>query len=228
MQRLGVVTGLPRELACLNVFAAEQRPSVRCSGAQTDRAAILAQGLAEEGCLGLLSFGMAGGLEAGLLPGSIIIASMVTGPGGRVFETSRVWLDRLQHIIGSDDCITIAPMAGTNRVISTPDKKKELNHSTKAVAVDMESHVVGAVAEKAGIPFMVIRAVADPADRSIPEWVLGNISEHGTLRYGAILADLATHPWDIFRLARLNHDSGLALSALRSFSSRLGPLFGLE
>ena len=228
MPRLGVITGLERESACLNVFPAEQRPIVRCAGAQSERAGILARGLADEGCNGLLSFGMAGGLKAGLLPGSIVIASMVTGPEGRVFKTSRVWLDRLHHIIGSDDCITIAPMAGSTKVIDTPKTKKELGISTKAVAVDMESHVIGAVAEKAGIPFMIIRSVADPAERSIPEWVLGNISEQGTPRYGNILAGLAAHPWDFLKLAQINRDSGLALSSLRSFARRLGPLFGLD
>ena len=228
MPRLGVITGLARESDCLDVFPVERRPIVRCAGAQSKRAGILARDLANEGCQGLLSFGTAGGLKAGLSPGSIIIASMVIGPGGHVYETSRIWLDRLHRIIGSDDCITIAPIAGASQVIDTPKIKKELGLSTKAVAVDMESHVIGAVAEKAGIPFMIIRAVADPAECSIPEWVLGNISEQGTPRYGVILAGLAAHPWDFYKLIRLNRDSGLALSSLRSIASRLGPLFGLD
>ena len=228
MLSLGVITGLKRETACLDVFPPEQRPAVRCAGAKSERAGILAKGLADEGCNGLLSFGMAGGLKAGLLPGSIIIASSVTMPGGGVLETTRKWRSRLHSIIGSYDNVSIAPIAGSAKIINTPKSKKELGLSTTAVAVDMESHIVGAVAEKAGIPFMIIRAVADPAEYSIPDWLPGNISEQGTPKYAAILAGLAANPWDLFRLAQLSHDSRLALNALRKVSSRLGPLFGLD
>jgi adenosylhomocysteine nucleosidase len=226
--RLGVITGLARESSCLDVFPAEERPFVRCAGAQSERAGILAQTLVNEGCEGLLSFGMAGGLRDSLTPGNIIVAPIVIGPKGQVYETSKVWLNRLCSIIGSDYFLTIAPMVGVDEVISNTETKKKLGLSSRAAAVDMESHIVGAVAEKAGIPFMVIRAVADPIGCSIPNWVLGNISEEGSPHYGSILAGLATHPWDFNKLLRLNRDSSLALSSLRSVANGLGPSFGLE
>ena len=227
MTRLGVITGLERESACLNVFPADQRPAMRCAGAKSARAHALALELAEEGCQGLLSFGTAGGLTAEQPPGRVIIASSVTAPDGRVFETSKAWLNRVQKIIGFDDGITIAGMAGAALVVATPQTKKELGLATNAVAVDMESHAVAAVAEEVGVPFMIIRAVADPVDRSIPEWVLGKISDHGAPRYGAILAGLAVHPWDLPALIRLKLDSDRALHSLRGVAGRLGPLFGL-
>ena len=106
--------------------------------------------------------------------------------------------------------------------------KKELGIATEAVAVDMESHIVGAIANKAGIPFMVIRAIADPVSCSIPDWLSGKISEQGTPQYGAIFIGLATHPWDFKKLVQLDRNSGLALSSLRSIANRLGPLFAFE
>ena len=92
----------------------------------------------------------------------------------------------------------------------------------------MESYNVGAVAKEAGVPFMIIRAIADPLGRTVPDWVLGNISTHGNTRYWAMLAGLAAHPLDLCRLVRLNSDSRMALSSLRSIANRLGPLFALE
>jgi len=225
--RLGVITGLARESECLDVFPAGQRPAVRCAGAKSDRAHVLARELADEGCQGLLSFGTAGGLTADQPPGGLIIASSVTAPDGRVFETSKPWLDRVQNILGPDDGATIAGMAGAATVITTPETKKDLGLAANAVAVDMESHAVGAAAAEAGLLFMIIRAVADPVDRSIPGWVLGNISSQGTPHYGAILAGLAAHPWDLPTLLRLKRDSDRALQSLRGVAGRLGPLFGL-
>ena len=228
MLRLGVITGLAEESACLNIFPPETRPILRCSGAQSERAGVFAQRLIDEGCNGLLSFGMAGGLREDLQPGNIIIASMVYGPEGKVFETSNLWRNRLNSLTNTDDSITIAPIIGVNEVISSSKAKKKLGLTSKAVAVDMESHIVGSVANKAGIPFMVIRAVIDPVGCSIPNWVLKNISEQGTPQYGAILAGLATHPWDFNKLVQLNRNSSLALSSLRSIANRLGPLFAFE
>jgi adenosylhomocysteine nucleosidase len=157
----------------------------------------------------------------------VIIASRVTAPDGRVFETSKAWLERVQDIVGSDDGVTIAGMAGAASVGASPETKTALGLATNAVAVDMESHAVGAAAQEAGVPFMIIRAVADPVNRALPGWVLGNISENGAPRYGAILAGLAVHPWDFPALIRLKGDSDRALRSLRGVAGRLGPLLGL-
>lgn len=228
MLRLGVITGLEQESACLDVFPSETRPILCCAGAKSERAGILAQRLINQGCNGLLSFGMAGGLKEDFLPGNLIIASTIFGPKGQVFETSKLWLKRIYSLSSSDVSIAIAPMVGANEVIRSSKAKKELGIATEAVAVDMESHTVGAVANKAGIPFMVIRAIADPVGCSIPDWLSGKISEQGTPQYGAILASLAIHPWDFKKLVQLNRNSSLALSSLRSIANRLGPLFAFE
>ena len=64
--------------------------------------------------------------------------------------------------------------------------------------------------------------------RAIPAWVPGHISENGVPVYGAILAGLATHPWDLPGLIRLKRDSGRAVRSLRRVAGRLGPSFGFE
>ena len=227
MTRLGVITGLASEQACLDVFAADRRPRVRCAGADSARAGILARELIDQGCQALLSFGMAGGLTADLQPGRVIVASMVVAPGGRVLKTSRVWRDRVQSLLAGGDGVTVAGMAGAVSGVATPATKTDLGLATNAVAVDMESHDVAAVAKDAGVDFLIIRAIADPVERAIPGWLPGRISEQGTPHYGAILAGLAAHPWDLPNLARLKRDSDRALDALRGVTGRLGPLFGL-
>ena len=124
--------------------------------------------------------------------------------------------------------LTISFSVSLSSALEASSKTKiELGLASRAVAVDMESYIVGEVAKKAGIPFMTIRAIADPVERSIPDWLLGGISEQGNPLYGAILGGLASHPWDIIRLAQLNFDTRLALRSITRISSRLGPLLGL-
>ncbi len=228
MVRLGVITGLAQEADCLDVFPAGDRPLARCAGARTERAYELSRDLIGASCRGLLSFGMAGGLRADLKPGALIIASSVVAPDGRVFETSKPWLERVLETLGGDAAvISTGAIAGSDWVVATPAAKRNLAKDTAAAAVDMESHAVAAAAEEAGVPFLAIRAVADPAGRAIPAWVPGHISENGVPKYGAILAGLATHPWDLPGLIRLKGDSGRAVRSLRRVAGRLGPLFGL-
>ncbi|MBL4690418.1 MAG: nucleoside phosphorylase, partial [Rhodospirillales bacterium] len=129
--------------------------------------------------------------------------------------------------LGGGDGVTIAGMAGAVSAVATPAAKTDLGLASNAVAVDMESHAAAAVAEDAGVDFLIIRAIADPVERAIPGWLPGRISEQGTPHYGAILAGLAVHPWDLPSLARLKRDSDRALDALRGVTGRLGPLFGL-
>ena len=226
MGRLGVITGLAREADCLDVFPTTERPLVRIAAARTDRAYDLSRDLARDGCRGLLSFGMAGGLSAELKPGALVLASSVKGPEGQVFETSKPWLKRVCETLGED--ATAAAIAGSDKAVTTPAAKRKLAEETATAIVDMESHAVAAAAEDAGIPFLVIRAVADPVDRAIPDWVLGKISDGGRPRYGAILAGLALRPWGLAALIGLKRDSDRALRSLRRVAGRLGPSFGFE
>ena len=113
-------------------------------------------------------------------------------------------------------------------MIASPETKQRLHANTGALACDMESHAVAAAAEEAGVPFLVIRAVADPVGQAIPDWVLGNITEAGDPRYGAILAGLLKNPWDLPTLIGLAGDNGKAITALRRVAGHLGPSFGLE
>lgn len=228
MKNLGVICGLTQEADCLGVFPAGQRPSIKCSGASTGRALALARQLTAEGCRGLLSFGTAGGLAADLKPGAVIVPQSVAVDDGRVYETSEPWRDSVLRGLAGGDVIDTRTMAGSDAVVSTVAAKRALAEETNAVAVDMESHAVARAAQEAGVPFLVIRAVADPVGRTIPDWVLGNITEAGDPRRGAILAGLLKNPWELPALIGLAVDNGKAIAALGRVAGRLGPSFGLE
>jgi adenosylhomocysteine nucleosidase len=89
--------------------------------------------------------------------------------------------------------------------------------------VDMESHAVATVAVAAALPFLVIRAIADPAGRALPPAALAGLSPTGEARPWAVLAALARRPGQLIALIRLIGDSAAGFAALGRAGSRLGP-----
>ena len=129
MNDLGVICGLTQEADCLGVFPADQRPSVRCSGARTQRAFDLARQLTAEGCRGLLSFGTAGGLTADLKPGAVVIPQSVAVDDSRVYETSEPWRDSVLRGLADAEAIDQAIELGLAPRFTTagPLKQRDIN-----------------------------------------------------------------------------------------------------
>lgn len=226
MERPGVITGLLSEAECLTELPADRRPAVKCAGIGAERARKAARTLLSEGCDGLVSFGVAGGLDPALAPGSVVIADGVTAPDGGRIATDTAWAEGLVHAIGGGRAVTRAPIAGSDTILASAASKRELRDSTGAAAVDMESHGIGDVAAAAGIPFLAVRAIADPAARAIPPWVLDGVTEDGGLRPAAVIAPLLARPWMIWALIGLARENGKALGSLRRVASLGGPRLG--
>jgi hypothetical protein len=79
----------------------------------------------------------------------------------------------------------------------------------------MESHAVADVAMKSGMPFVVVRTVADRSDQTIPRAAQGAIDANGEIRHLAVLRGLMTSPWEISALISLGRSSARGLATLR-------------
>jgi hopanoid-associated phosphorylase len=224
--RLGVVVGLEMEADCLRPAfpATAQPPLIAISGANSARAGAAAQTLIEQGVSHLLSFGLAGGLDPRHQPGTLIVASCVIAPGGRRFLCDPEWSERLLGVSRDGPGLLITELAGSDRPVAGLQEKRRLFEATRATAVDMESHVVAAVAAEARIPFLAIRAIADPAQRAIPRAALAGVAPDGRQQPLAVLVRLLGRPWEIAPLLRLALDSRAAIAALRRVACR-GVLF---
>jgi hopanoid-associated phosphorylase len=218
-RRIGIVTGLISEAKCLapaiRALPAADRPTVFCSGGDARRAADGVGRLIGDGISGLLSFGFAGGLDPALVPGDLVVAGAVIAPDGTRFETHDGWREALAEAAAASVPVTLGTLAGCDTAITTAAAKSNLQGSTGAAAVDLESHAVAAAARMAGLPFLAVRAIADPADRPIPAAALAGLSPDGHMRPFAVLAKLALRPWDLPRMARLAEDTRAAHRALR-------------
>lgn len=215
--RLGVITGLKKEIACL-------RPEQRKDGLQLwceavagrpERAAAVAREMVTEGAGALMSFGVAGGLDPSLGPGMIVIADRVVDLEGRSFPCHTPWVDALLRLDGVFDSGAIL---GSDQPILTPQHKTHLFRRTQALTVDMESHAVAEVAKEAGVPFLAIRAVGDPAGRAIPAAALAGLGPDGGTRALPVILGLLRRPGDVVKIWRLAGDTNRALKALREFS----------
>jgi adenosylhomocysteine nucleosidase len=175
------------------------------------------------GCRGIVSFGIAGGLSSALRPGALVVASEVIADGQRIATTPR-WS---QAILRSHPDAIHAPIAGSDALVTLSSAKFALGANTDAVAVDMESHIAARVAAAHELPFVAIRAVADPVHRTLPEAALGAVSDGGYTNVRAVVRSLAREPRQFVGLMRLGLDARRAQSALRDSRRLLGEFFGL-
>ena len=218
MTRLGIVTGLSTESACIQRAAAPlpepERPLTFSAGGSAERAREGAERLLAEGADALVSFGIAGGLDPRLRAGAVVLADAVLDPDGGRILTDQGWRDSLRRRAETALPVTVAALAGVDRVVVSAADKRARFRATGAVAVDMESHGVARAAAAAGVPFLVLRAVADPAEGEIPWAARSIMAPDGRVNTRRLAARLAVRPWQIVPLYRLARDSRAALGAL--------------
>lgn len=106
--------------------------------------------------------------------------------------------------------------------MATVAEKAELYALTGALAVDMESMGVAEVAQRHGLPFMVLRAVCDRATLALPRAALMAVTETGRVDLGAVTRAVLRYPQDIGRLVRLGVANRVAMAALLRGGSVLG------
>jgi hopanoid-associated phosphorylase len=215
---IAAVAGFRAEARCLRGLSI----GVACSGGSAERARSEAERLIAEGAAALVSFGLAGGLAPGLRPGDLLLPEIVRSAGSQSWPVDPVWHERVHARLAA-----LEPKAGTvvgsERVVATASDKRALFEAVGALAVDMESHGVAAVASEAGIPFLVLRAIADPADQVVPQVAREALRPDGAIRIRATFGGLLRQPGELIALVRLGRDAAAALTTLRRAVRLAGP-----
>jgi purine nucleoside phosphorylase len=119
----------------------------------------------------------------------------------------------------------IAEIAGADAPVADEIGKRALFAATGAVAVDMESVLVARAARRHGLPFAILRVVADPAHRSLPNAALVAMRPDGEVDIGGVFGALSRDPWQVTMLARLAVDARRAFAALARARAMLGADF---
>lgn len=229
---VGVVTGLASEAEVAEDLADNleklfPRPLVRVAGASARRAREVSRALLREGASGLISFGIAGALDPALTRGQIVLAHAVFTPQHHLLPSAGPWCGRIEKEAaraGLD--LHSGRLAGSDHLVASPAMKRRLATLSQALATDMESHAVAAVAWAAGVPFIVLRVILDEATEGLPSIVRGSIDRRGQPRKLLMAARLALAPWNYKILRRLEKDSREAHEALRALAPLAPVLFG--
>jgi len=196
-----------------------------CCGRGTHMAVALATAIAP-GCRGIISFGIAGALDPQLRPGVAIVASSVIGANGvkGALPTDERWSQLLSRACARH---VHAPVLGVDAPVTDPSDKLRLFQQTGAAALDMESHIAASVADSHGLPFAVLRVIADPARQRIPQAALAGMREDGSLDVFAVLRTLWKKPSEIAQIPGVARNASVARSELARARRGLGPGFGL-
>lgn len=197
----GLVTGL----------AAEARLAGRlglalAGGGMPSGAAAAAERLAAEGAGALVSFGLCGGLDPTLPPGTLLVPRTVRAHDGD-YATDAA----LSAWLGGWSCTTLA---AADSVVATAGAKRALFAATGAAGVDLESGAAARVAARHGLAFAVLRAVCDPGTAGLPPLALAALDAQGRIGPARVLASLAGRPGQIVALVRLARAAAAARAAL--------------
>ena len=225
---LGVVTGLAVERGCLQALPVANRPPSQCFGPGPKGAERAASALLDQGCTALLSFGIAGGLDEELRPGLVLLAEAVVTERYESYATDSEWRGRLYARLEAGGAIRQGRLLGCDYPLLSQSAKHAASSRYAVVAVDMESHAVGRAAHRSGVPFMAMRAVADPSDRAIPAWLTGAINAAGRPRIPVVAVGALAHLSDLPQLLRLARDQRMAIRALRRAAVDAGPLLAFR
>jgi adenosylhomocysteine nucleosidase len=223
-EHLGILVGLASEARAL---AAHLPPlgrlaiTIGVSGARLAGAERETERLIASGVTALLSFGLAGALATDLTPGALLLPDMVVTADGSRYPTDSAWRTRLMTMLGELTPL-VRPLLGVDLAVASAAEKAGLAQQTGAAAVDMESHVLARAARAAGLPFLVIRAVADTARTTLPPAALVGITAEGRTDLPAILRSLLRHPRQLPSLLRLGRDAAAGMTTLLGCARRGG------
>ena len=214
-----IVCGLKREAA---ILAGPGRATV-CGDAPTLRAR-LAEAVGLSPSL-VISWGLCGGLDPRLRPGDLILGAEVVS-GEEVIRTDEAATSTLAKRLGkAGRRVVVERLAAADAPVLTAAAKAELRRAAGAAAVDMESLTAGRFAAERRIPFAILRAVADPAERDLPPVVLKAVDSDGGVDVLALIGGLVRFPGQFAGLRAAALDSRAAFQALKCCRGLLPGLF---
>jgi adenosylhomocysteine nucleosidase len=229
----GIVAAMGEEVIGLRARLVEARPAsaigarLTLGRLGTARVALAVTGDGERnarrGLAGLLAahpvsriivVGVAGGLSATLEVGTLVIGTQVINEvDGRLHGADQALVDAVAMACGARRGVAVT----ATRIADTVGEKRRLlalaaaaapiagdeGSSTASAVVDLESAAFAAAAARAGVRWVVLRAVSDTAADSVPALLNRSRDAGGAVRRGSVVRGLLTNPGALLPLLAL-------------------------
>jgi adenosylhomocysteine nucleosidase len=212
-----IVTGLVQEAR----IAAGPGMAVICSSSDPQQLRALLSVFDPSTIRGVISFGVAGGLDPSLRSGDVVVATEVIEGDARWLAGLALNEELFESVALGRRRVVRGSLAGAEAVVQGESCKAALHLETGAVAVDMESHIAAAYATEAGLPFAALRVISDPAGRALPELARAAIKPNGKIDLRKILGGVVRNPRTLRALVSTGIDFNRALRSLRGCRSFL-------
>ncbi|GAB3675001.1 phosphorylase family protein [Salinisphaera aquimarina] len=197
---VGIVAALPGEARSLARLRARgtavlaDGAQLRLSGLGAERATAAARALVAEGVDRLISWGSAAALVPALHPGDLLLPREIIASDGRRLHSDDAWRESLTDALPGGLRIRHGALVQATGVLVNVASKQVLHECSHAVAADMESAAIAAVAAEFGLPFIAIRAIADDSTMILPPAANAAVDADGALKPLSMLRALAGRP----------------------------------
>ena len=163
----------------------------------------------------LIIFGTAGGLDAHLSTGDLVIYKNVQRTDNTSFATSQRLNEYLLSVLAR---LKPRLRAGftSPQAICLEDDKRKLRDMSKADCVDMESATIVRWAYRHEIPVACLRVIVDTAQQTVPTAALAGVNADGTTNALATSIALCKNPQQLRHILPLAKHYKSALNRLRS------------
>lgn len=164
----------------------------------------------------VITCGFAGALDPSLRTGDLVLASAVHDEHGDVLEVPAAILQQAREAL-SGRGVREGELICTTRVAATHAEKQALARR-RALAVDLESAAVAHAAQRAGVPWLGLRAVLDPLALDLPAFTREMHDDY----VGAVMRHVLAGPRAVAEIADLGWRTVTSARALERGLSALG------
>lgn len=231
----GIVVALPEELSTLT---SKKIDKGRCvfitdaivlayAGAGPDNARAASEILIAQGATKLISWGCAAALCETLKPGDLVLTDTLIDSELLEISIHAEWHSHTQNLLSTYLPVHTGSLAESKGIVATGREKKYLHTHTGAIALDMESIAVAKVARKNNLPFLAIRAIADPVHMDLPKAINHSLNDHGDIVLRKLLLFIVLHPAELPGLIKLGRHFNAAKNTLKLIAKQLHHLTAL-
>jgi hopanoid-associated phosphorylase len=232
MSLLGIVVALPEELPTLTSkkIPPEILNSVLviCSGAGAENARKAAETLVSNGATHLMSWGCAAALSPELKSGDLTLADSLVDANQVQININSAWHTHVKNSLAKSLSVHTGVLLESKTIVSLSSEKKQLHEQTQAIVLDMESVAIAKVAQEKNLPFLAIRAIADPVTMDLPKAVSVAMNDKGKVLISPLLKYLLLHPSELPALIKLGLHFSAAKKTLKQVALQLDEIVKLS